>query len=281
MEDLTQQQMVLLSILVSFVTSIATSIMIVTMLTDSTPVITQTFNRIVEKTIETIVPSATSTPYTKPTPVPQNPPTEGEQVVSAVQKNNAAMVIISKTKTESVDEQPLGIGFSVGKGIIATDKNNLKETEGLQVTLTNGNSYAVKLLSVNEKTGIAFLVIADEKEKNIFSTRAVTLETKYPSLGQTILSLSGKGGTVLSKGIITEVKKTPKTETENESIEAIAVNFSLERADRGAPLFDLSGNVLGIYIGTTEGSQYFTPTSLLNESFLEATKPAETPKTAG
>ena len=52
MEDLTKQQMVLLTVLVSFVCSVATSIMIVSLLTDTAPAVSQTINRIVEKTID-------------------------------------------------------------------------------------------------------------------------------------------------------------------------------------------------------------------------------------
>lgn len=57
MKDLNKSQLILLALLISFVASIAASIATVTLLQQAPPAVAQTINRIVQKTIETVVPS--------------------------------------------------------------------------------------------------------------------------------------------------------------------------------------------------------------------------------
>ena len=55
-EHLSKSQIVLLTLLVSFVTSIATGIVTVSLMDQAPPAIAQTVNRIVERTVEKAVP---------------------------------------------------------------------------------------------------------------------------------------------------------------------------------------------------------------------------------
>ena len=60
MEHLSKSQIVLLTLLVSFVTSIATGIVTVSLMDQAPPAIAQTVNRIIERTVEKVVSSGQS-----------------------------------------------------------------------------------------------------------------------------------------------------------------------------------------------------------------------------
>ena len=55
-EELSKSQIILLTLLVSFITSIATGIVTVSLMDQAPPIIAQTVNRVIERTVETVVP---------------------------------------------------------------------------------------------------------------------------------------------------------------------------------------------------------------------------------
>src|SRR3989344_8517758 len=98
MEDLNKNQFILLVLLVTFVTSIATGIMTSALLQEAPVEITRNINRIVEKTVETVIPgNIISTPsetvFKEVTTIVVK---EEDSVVDAISKNAQAIVRINK-----------------------------------------------------------------------------------------------------------------------------------------------------------------------------------------
>ncbi len=115
--------MILLVLLVSFVTSIATGIMTVSLLQQAPVEMTRTINNVVEKTIQQVTPSAVSNIIS-----PQNQQVttvvvnEDDMVTIAISKNLKSIVRINETDVNG-NVNFYGLGVVMTKdGIIATDK---------------------------------------------------------------------------------------------------------------------------------------------------------------
>ena len=104
MEDLTKHQLILIVLLVTFVTSIATGIITFTLLSEAPVEVTQTINRVVEKTIERVV-TEPGKPDKVVTTVVVN---EEDRVLEAIAKNEKSIV---RLKTAGADGSEIFSGI--------------------------------------------------------------------------------------------------------------------------------------------------------------------------
>ena len=230
MENLTKQQIILLTLLVSFITSIATGIVTVALMNQAPVGVVQTINRVVEKTIETVTsPSKEIQTVVKET-VLVNP---DDQIVSAVEKNSKSVIRIYRTNTDPTSGLNsmvfVGLGAVVtDDGIIVTDNSLI--SEGGKYFTTIGDEKLLDLSIVRAVSGeqIALLKINnDEKNPTIFSK--VSISKSDLKLGQTVVYIGGETKNAVSTGIISslsvkEIKPTDNststpTQTEISSIE--------------------------------------------------------------
>ena len=119
-EELNKTQLILLALLVSFVTSIATGIVTVALMEQAPPGVTRTINQVVEKTIEIIQPGE-ETIIVHETVI-----RESELIRSAVQKNLTGLVVFYITEEAESDKsrRDIGSGFLVtpdGMAVIGAD----------------------------------------------------------------------------------------------------------------------------------------------------------------
>lgn len=259
-EQLTKSQIILLTLLISFVTSIATGIVTVTLLDQAPPAVTQTINRIVERTIERVVPDNQGAVVQKTVVVK-----EEDLITESIERNSRSLVRIYNS-----EEVFLGMGFFVSEeGVIATDESLISADQEYSVLVNDGSEYLAEVI------GDSFLSVSSEEEVKFESVTYTDLNSL--KLGQTVVALSGKDRTGVAMGVVSgfveEEEIIPATEEEEEYtvlvLSEIETSVNLQKVIFGSPLINMFGEVVGIH--TTESNGYVPLSSppIINEDAEE------------
>jgi S1-C subfamily serine protease len=261
-EKLTKAQTVLLTLLVSFVTSIATGIVTVTLMDQAPPAITQTIQRVVTKTIETVSPENTQTASAKNDMVVVK---EQSSVADVVDKTKEIFGrIVNKTENGEIFS---GFGIFVDKsGIFMTDSSNLVEGGDYAVYIGD-KKIDLQKISINENKHIAYLRVV-QNDSQIFKTffkEANIVSPDSLKLGQSIVVLGGIESTEVFTGIVSGFVRdsisddTASTTSEMKDLVTLAIktNISPTSVFGGAPILNLKGEVVGMNVET--GTNSFIP----------------------
>ncbi len=286
MENLNKTQIVLLTLLTSFVTSIATGIVTVTLLDQAPPAVTRTINRVVEKTIQTVVPGENQVT----TVVKEVIVKEEDQIVGAVEKASKSLVQVSAVDADG-NEVLLGLGVVVsGDGFMIADKNRVAGNRNNLVVSMGGQSMNVEIVSEEEDFVILKAIElentevkeggegentnTEEETKNtkISLTPVSLIDSDNIKLGQAVVSLAGAGGNTVLTGIVsrldTEMVVIGDEENTEDVLKYIVPSFEIGKKSAGGPLLDMSGNLLGINVITLDGEIFSVPVNLVKEALF-------------
>jgi len=236
-KDLNKPQLIMLALLLSFVTSIATGITTVTLMQQAPTSVTIPINRVVRETVEKIVPvpgkNTVQTIVIK----------EEDLVVDAISKGKGAIFYITK-EAKDLDgkdiEADAGIGFAVSKeGIIVAD-GSLVSPDGVYYVKNDSGKFKANFVSIPSsdptlKKEFSLLKIGtplDEKDKVAFIVPLFGDLSKM-KIGQKILVL----GNTISSFIFEGKESTGKD-----------IKISVAKTNGGAMALNLDGEVLGIVL---------------------------------
>jgi len=237
LEQLTKHQIILLTLLVSLVTSIATGIVTVSLMSQTSPSVTRTINQIVEKTVQTVTPGGPAT-ITQRTIVVKDDELAAQSIAS-LQKS-----VIRITAKGGNDLIARGVIIDT-KGIALTDKAALLNSDadafdailpgGKRVGLTVGKAIATSspILAVTLTLGTSTQVAA-----------APLGDISKVKLGQGVLRIAGTGIDVVGEGIIAML---PSTQTD-------VVGASVESITPGSILATRFGEVIGMTTAASKES---------------------------
>ena len=236
-EKLTKHQIILLTLLVSFVTSIATGIVTVSLMDQAPAGVTKVVNQIVEKTIERVVPQnlgAAVTTVTEKTVVVKDDDLIAQSIASVqkgiiriVAKGGNTLVargiITSKEGMGLTDRVALSAsGATDFEAILASGERVLLTLPSMQSTSTPLATIAV---AVGTSTGFAPIKLAD-------ISKVV--------LGQTVIRIGGVSADTVGSGVVAMIPAgTPGTLPS-------MIEASVSSATPGSIIITLFGEVVGM-----------------------------------
>lgn len=247
MEDLTKQQIVLVTILTSFVTSIATGIVVVS-LVDTTPQgnVVQTINRVVERTIEKVV---TPEPAQQQAAAIQTVKTvivPAEDVIAQATEKTINSVGTVKLVQRNSPASFVAIGAVVGDGnVLMTDAGVINESSKYTVTLY-GHTEAIPVteIVIPKNSAVAFLKFGPVPPAIKLNPLEIA-ENDQVKVGQTNLVYNGrevvKVAQTLVDGQLASTPTTPDGMSFSQTMQFVPGSFSV----------NLQGKISGMYLVDT------------------------------
>jgi S1-C subfamily serine protease len=265
-EKLTKQQIILVTLLVSFVTSIATGIVTVALIDQAPPGVTQTINRVVERTVERVVTppeNNAAAVVTRETIIVK----EDDKIVEAVDKNKNSIVRIYTDVSDADKRILIGLGTIVSKdGLIATGEA-FADSRGRYVVTVDGSIFhKVSVLEKKPDQKIYFLKV-DQDEQNIVNFTPVTFtDSNSLKLGQTIIVLGGNERDIISTGIVSSLIEGKINNATSTETVGLTTNTPLSQSTFGGPLLNLNGEVVGLRVSQNVSDKYdFASANLLRQ----------------
>lgn len=238
LNDLNKSQLILLAILLSFITSIATGITTVTLMDQAPDSVTVPINRVIRQTVEKIQQVEGKT--TIETVVVK----EEDLVVDAIAKNKASTFTLTKEVN--------GIEVSAGRGFMMSDKNIIVadtmfvQDAGKYFVVNESGKFEAKFL-VADKDGFSFLKIGNPVDG------ASKLISAVPTLGDLSKMKIGQKVIVLGNNLSLIIFEGDKN---------IKIPVTLSNA--GALVVNLEGEALGIALFNDQNP--FAPINIISDS---------------
>lgn len=146
------------------------------------------------------------------------------------------------------EAQSLGSGFIISAdGYVVTNNHVITadgqgEVESITVTMTDGTDYPAKLIGKDAASDLAVLKITSPKPLPFVKFG----DSRHARVGDWVIAIGnpfGLGGTV-TQGIISAVYRNTGSGSAYDRY--LQTDASINRGNSGGPMFDMSGNVIGI-----------------------------------
>lgn len=271
--DLNKTQLILIALLLSFVTSIATGIVTVSLMEQAPPGVTQTINRVVEKTVQVVEPQKEAQIITEQTVI-----RESDMVADAIKKNQPGYVSLYTKTSEAVKEE-IASGFVVNSdGLAATTDSVVAAYNDTNVFAEyGGKEYNTQLVSFDLERYVVIVRLVDPEnvdESSNGNFKPVSLrENPVISLGKTVVAVDTTNDTSIGAGMVTriEMEDTSSEDTGDEKnteemrIRYIHTSVEMDKSVEGGPLMLVDGSIVGVNFVSNEGAILATPITAVDK----------------
>lgn len=215
-EDLSKSQLLLLTVLVNFVTAIATAVLTVSLLDEAPATVTQTVNRIVDHTIETV---------TMQVPVGQSSGTRDEDILTAAVASAASRSVTFYR--ESTTTPPIATGVYLSKSRAAVTLSGQNVPREVIIGFPDGSWAPASQVGSNEKLALyGFSDTADLPS----APAAAPVPVANLKQGQTAIAIDE--GTAVT-GIVARIDDT-------------GIYTTLPQLSPGTAVMSLGGGLIGV-----------------------------------
>ncbi len=244
LEQLTKHQIVLLTLLVSFVTSIATGIVTVSLVNQAPPEVTRTINQIVEHTVERVVPASQGAAVAT-----SKPETVTERTV-VVKDDDLAAQSIARMQQSVVRIVAKGGSLLISRGVVVSpsgvvladrDAITASGVRQFEAFLPDGKRYTAVLRPATKGQALA---VFDVALGTTTVAAAPFADTTKVQLGQSVIRIGGGGADTVATGVVASL-----TDAHPGVIEA-----SVSSATPGSLVMTLFGEVVGISTGASRAT---------------------------
>ncbi len=255
MEDLNKTQVVLLTLFVTFVTSVTTGIVTVTLLQQAPPAVTQTINRVVEKTIQTVTPGKTEVKQTiirQEDEIIQAAATLKPAIVRIVIPNGIVGAVVDESASQAAvitadadsSKTEIGTGFVISSdGLIATSYSVIPEPNASYEVYVGDKSYTANAVYHDKNNGLAVLKVNSDAKAKFFTPQFAAGSV---GLGQTVIVLGRDlERYTVSVGLVSSIK-----EATGSSAPTFKTTVKSDDTNIGGSLVNSSGSVIGMNLAS-------------------------------
>lgn len=248
-EHLTKTQIVLLVLLVSFVTSMATGIVTVSLMDQAPQGMTYTINRIIEKSAEAVTGMVTED--VKETDQTQT--ISGTKTVADVVAEASPSLVRVYTPVVEGGEEYAGLGVvAFDTQTVVTTVPGIVSDTVYSVHLSDGSRVSATVRLTDSVSGISILTLSLPEGGVLPSAIRLTTETNL-RLGQALMLLGGRDSVELVTGLLTAIPEEG----------LLGTNITAGTRFVGGPALTSSGSCAGI-VSVVEGVVSIVPFSRIS-----------------
>lgn len=248
-EQLTKSQIVLLTLLVSFMTSIATGIVTVALMQQTPPAIVQSVSRVIKETVAQVAPTVrTMQPaaVAAPTETKTVIVSDSDLIATAVAK--ASQSVVRLYSSDATDPQFLGLGIIVDStGMVVTDTATVGESADASIKRTNGSYVHVFVTKRDGANSLAYLTLASTSTDPSSFGIPATFPGKALALGDRAIAIEGSAVTRIQQGFVTALPTGADTGT----VAIIETDLARSGILAGTPIINTEGAIIGLSTETS------------------------------